>query len=476
MYEWYVPDMPTQFVIVDPRRFAPEYKAHGPEQHGIQLLIDHIAKLADGSVAAASPDHKVGQLWDPSTPTDPAAQSRQMNSAGLVCLFANSEHKGAVANPRAMVRVSIGRRQLFTSDLNTADPNIRPLNLRPTIEPDYSNVVDFLAHEFGHSFNLGDEYELVPGPSNNETELKDNLTFVETVQVAPPPGGHNVDFPTPIEPGKIKWAKLHRISVGDMLVQKSTISGAQIIVRLSAVATDAERAKWELIRAKWQRIKDGQTKVFLRRYKVTDADLRQLPIEPRDLYSDLTIDSANADGTLTLSGQPAPLEEFAAGSLVYVPKRDVAHDPLTVVETPVLLYMSATRWKSGDNAFPKGVALTENHNKDDAETKSDPESLETDNPPDIPNFDKPCKGYKLIGLYEGGGTFTTKTYRPAGACKMRNHEASGGEGEFCFVCKYLIVNRVDPSKHAVLDERYYPKKKNLGSIIGPLPISLGDIH
>jgi hypothetical protein len=66
-------------------------------------------------------------------------------------------------------------------------------------------------------------------------------------------------------------------------------------------------------------------------------------------------------------------------------------------------------------------------------------------------------------VYEGAAGFAGAAYRPAGQCKMRSSEAKPekGEGEFCFVCKWLIVNNVDPGLHALLDKRFYPgSKKN----------------
>jgi hypothetical protein len=428
------------------------------------------------------------------TPTDLAAQTRQINSAGLVCLFANSEHEGANALrstittagvqrilPEGIVVVSLGSSQVHTYTLDNADPNIRRLSLGGEVKLDFSKIADVLAHEFGHSFNLGDEYERRRGPGNRAAESWDNLTFVETIQVVPPPGGHNQDFPTPINPDEIKWAKLHRIALADLLVQKSAINGNQITVKLVSVATDDERAKWQQIKTKWQRIMNGDNRVFLRKYKATNNDARQLSIESADLYSDLTIQPPiKDDGTLTLSGTPPPplnkFEEFPAGSVVYVPKRDMESHPMTLVESPVLLYMRTTRWKSGDNTFPQGVALTENHDKG-GEGQSDPVPPKDniDSPPDIPNFKGPCTAHKLLGLYEGGGDYTIRVYRPAGGCKMRNQYGTDSAGEFCFVCKYLIVNRVDPSKHAVLDERYYPKKKDIIAIFGPLPFSVDDL-
>jgi hypothetical protein len=66
----------------------------------------------------------------------------------------------------------------------------------------------------------------------------------------------------------------------------------------------------------------------------------------------------------------------------------------------------------------------------------------------------------MIGVYEGAGHFAGRYYRPAGLCKMRKQSDVGkGDGEFCHVCKWLIVNRVNPSLHAILDDKYFPNAK-----------------
>lgn len=88
---------------------------------------------------------------------------------------------------------------------------------------------------------------------------------------------------------------------------------------------------------------------------------------------------------------------------------------------------------------------------------------EADDPIDITDFKPPCKSYKLVGIYEGGGTYTGMVYRPSGLCKMRKSSDAGtGDGEFCHVCKYLIVNRVDPGLLAILDGKHYPGAKKGG--------------
>jgi hypothetical protein len=64
----------------------------------------------------------------------------------------------------------------------------------------------------------------------------------------------------------------------------------------------------------------------------------------------------------------------------------------------------------------------------------------------------------IIGIYEGGSYHDCGVYRPAGRCRMR----SGYQKTipFCHVCRYLIVDRVDPTLHGALDaiyEKQYPK-------------------
>jgi hypothetical protein len=64
----------------------------------------------------------------------------------------------------------------------------------------------------------------------------------------------------------------------------------------------------------------------------------------------------------------------------------------------------------------------------------------------------------IIGIYEGGGGHDCGVFRPAGRCKMREAFAQGVP--FCHVCRYILVDRVDPTKHGELDAIYnlqYPK-------------------
>ena len=135
--------------------------------------------------------------------------------------------------------------------------------------------------------------------------------------------------------------------------------------------------------------------------------------------------------------------------------------PLALVHEQVFEYMATRSWNEDDPEFPVGRALTDNHHTSEDEDDEDPKHSDKvdktrDTPPSIPGFVAPCQGHRVIGLYEGGFTSTRRAYRPAGDCKMRasTYEARKHDGEFCFVCKYLQVNLVDPSLHPELDEQY----------------------
>jgi IgA Peptidase M64 len=77
-------------------------------------------------------------------------------------------------------------------------------------------------------------------------------------------------------------------------------------------------------------------------------------------------------------------------------------------------------------------------------------------PTNLPSLSKrPPNNAEIIGLYEGGGYHDCGVFRPAGRCRMR-----GGDPKtipFCHVCRYVIVDTVDPTRHGELDTKLYDK-------------------
>lgn len=75
-----------------------------------------------------------------------------------------------------------------------------------------------------------------------------------------------------------------------------------------------------------------------------------------------------------------------------------------------------------------------------------------------PGFKKPKKlpsRADLIGIYDGGGHVDCGVYRPAGRCRMRHR--INASLPFCQVCRYVIVDKVDPAFQGALDLLYAPQ-------------------
>ena len=71
----------------------------------------------------------------------------------------------------------------------------------------------------------------------------------------------------------------------------------------------------------------------------------------------------------------------------------------------------------------------------------------------------PNLSYQIVGIYDGGHTFDDGVYHPTGACLMNETTLQDGPGkvrlsEFCPVCRYAMVDLLDPTKHKDIDAEY----------------------
>lgn len=341
---------------------------------------------------------------------------------------------------------------------------------------------DTFVHEWGHSFNLGDEYEDIAEHAPSSTHhWADNLMYLAELRssnsASPSPLPYNFDV------NKIKWAKLPRMEKAHKIIQD-----AEIIPVTSTPGTYSISIKVSGT-PNWIDVgKPLQIMIYL---PSTDNNLKQLrpfPLILRNLKY-LSTNGANVNlriadeavdgienfpkssaGTINLPGPNSSTYYFIpSGSVFYQPKR-LPPDPnefLYIMDQLVIDYIdhSDLPLDNHDNTTCD-IAVDQN---------SSPES-----PPTglisslVSGTDGGVGGTtysysdKIIGIYEGGGHYTCNVFRPAGHCKMRtqweqreliNVVPHKGESAFCPVCKYLIVNRINPSKHVEMDEDYSLKKK-----------------
>jgi hypothetical protein len=424
VYEWFSVE-PSRALTPDPRRHPPELFRPGTQSLGNSILA-YIRNQHD----AEAPHAPVGREWMPDTAPVPAFR----RSRGLIAIISNeSTLGGANFNALTITASSVNTSRVLPFNyFNAAGQRLMRRAPDDPIALDLQSAINAISHEFGHTFNLDDEAELVPIDDPNVDTSFDNVTSLTDIQL-------DADFLTNrrLDPDKVKWLKLPRLEIADTLAEPSQSAGtAQMRVRIDP----GQIGKW--VEAQFQGLE-----VSLR--TGPPADRRQLPM-PTDGQHVLerlaivdTIDEAS--GTILLGGpqMPAAPPVFPAGSLLFIPKLDPESGlPLLLVERKVLDFLRSTH-------------LPLNRDPD----RSRP-NFEKDVPLDVPGFKPPCKRHRLIGVYEGAVLVTGMVYRPAGLCKMKMlGNPTTGDIEFCHVCKYLIVNRVNPALHPLLDAKHYPTPK-----------------
>jgi hypothetical protein len=430
VYEW--------FNWHPPRHVSPDPRRHPPELPAANAIMNYMSSLQ----WAGPPSVPVGPEWVP----DPSGRVFK-RSLGLVAIIVNDGLDGGTNFGTATANTLAKLTQVSFSYFSTG--NERPMRRTPpaTIDEDIDEIINTVAHEFGHSFNLGDEYEEFPGNDPGAIEVNnldldwspDNVArlskvYLTATTVTDAQGRKTLNFgDNKIDPSKVKWFNLLRAQLSDTLTSSATATGTLI-----EVSIDKQHI------ASWIAAKDMGSKVFLRKSQIAAVG-RQLPLETSDAFhlDQMTIQQIDeSKGTILLGIAVPSTSTFPRGSVLYIPLRYPNGDVMHIVEAKVL------DWLKQNNTVLNEDRDIRNVNK------------EEDDPVDIPGFHTPCKSYKVIGIYEGAEKYSGMDYRPAGLCKMRKGSDVGtGDGEFCHVCKYLIVQRVDPSLLALLDANYYPTAK-----------------
>jgi hypothetical protein len=466
----------------DPRRY--------PLEVGwVRALNLQIASLADPQVAdPADPEHRVGVHW-----------RNGGKDYGLVCILVrDNSFRAENVGPFVIVPLFDQYRWGF----ERAAPGAReqrwkvrrsdaPTPSGRTIALAVDTAGDVVPHEFGHSLVLGDEYEedggtrWLPAPGGNVEDPPigfDNLVTPTDVNADVLPG-FTMNQRVEIDPARIKWGSLHRVAQGDAIRAASwdvpSTAAMQVTLTLDEDPT-----------RRWGPVQSANRDVFIRELLRIHDTTRMVDFAAPLSQQVLTLPRANqpmptviagaritairaAERQLVLSVPLAALPPsmqrmtldglqtllpllLVPGSVVYLPNRDAAGTPRPLIEPDTTAWMARTHNPLSSNFDPAaGCAPSDQAN------------------PDYPPADLPAAGHSLprhtftvIGLYEGGDHKSCRVYRPAGFCKMRSqdreYEGRPGtpmegqylEPELCFVCKYLIVNRVNPRRLEEIDREY----------------------
>ena len=317
------------------------------------------------------------------------------------------------------------------------------------------------AHEMAHSLLCGDEYGGDAALVSDVTEPYGNVQLATELA--------NLDAT------KIKW-RYARLRAAGQVVGRPTKSGNDIratlpkahVQHIAGAFTAAEIAA-------------GTAFVHLRLRPLTIRPTPlnpQAPVSPRmflrtsgategDTVLAMTVAAADSAALDTWLGQVTS-DQINAGLVLMAPQLDAGNVVIELLHPRIRSFITSSGFplnrKAGNCGPPPLVAPS----------LSPPSSVQ---PP--LNLPKNGAGQTIppnpfiVGLYDGGVNRFCGIFHAAGSCLMnstmvkeersldprigvRVDEKHSAPGYFCPVCRYLIVDQLDPSKHAEIDAEYRP--------------------
>jgi hypothetical protein len=386
----------------------------------------------------------IGAIWatqdpaapipDPADPRLPAGLKAGQDST-LVFVLCGGAREGGTQTPGLIVSSLRSEDEVKLSAVaGTRQLAVVPYDLpsKPSLE-----IVATVAHETAHAFGLEDEY------GEHETSLRipapnvAGLKPIGNVQAASDLE-HSAADPTldPAKLAKIKWL-WPRVDRAGVLAAAPVARGAAFDIELAPGHAAGFRAG-DIVR------------------------LRRRPLVEHPQASGRLTVSAVAGDTVTAAPLPPGAitpADWPVGSTLIRPVRGAAtaadpNGPDLLLVAPIIAgHLSTSRIPLNQKPPPPAPAC--------AKDKSDvqrPQNLPAGLPLDRPRFKA-----QIVGLYDAGARYYCGVYHPSGACLMRALLTPGDKPRtflFCPVCRYLMVDRLDPTKHGAIDLDYrkrYPQ-------------------
>jgi hypothetical protein len=365
---------------------------------------------------------------------------------GLVCILATGARYGGTrrgpffaSSLRAAGEVNLVAATTAGMGSNALDLVDNDIPTKPPLDR-----VATVAHETAHAFKLLDEYggsfaRVETATVETETRESGNVQLRKDVLTG-----------TELDGAHIKWGQWPRIVKAGVLTTAPRAEGLDYRITLKS-GQAAAFTLGDVVRLRiWPLSKFATS---------TDPDRLSVPLTVSDRQGD--------DIIATPVGASIDETKYAAGSLLIAPRLDPT-DPvqdLMLVAPNIAAHITAC----GEplNA-PKGAKKTDTPRRQCSPDSRDVQSG-TNLPSGLPKGFTD-RTYRIVGLYEGGHGAHCQIYHPTGRCLMRQttmwEEVPSKPSKkakkkleqrinyFCHVCRYAIVDRVDPTLHGKIDDLY----------------------
>ncbi len=286
-----------------------------------------------------------------------------------------------------------------------------------------------MVHELGHTYGLGDEYEWKRKTVTATAQGRANLLGYDNLQLR----ADVFTFGNEIAVERIKWIA-DRVDKASRITIATRVPGAPGFYDL--MVAGEPRGLWKV----------DETAVMRTTYGAPPESPD--PQVPRLIERLVTVIEVTDLVVSVYDPSSLPFDEAILGAhgVLYAPRR-IGTNRVTLIEPAVIDYLRAT-----DQIFSKP------HDCASTDPKAGDEEVR---PPTIPGLKMPSRPADLIGLYEGGYDVACGVVRPSGRCKMRRNAVYDPKSStvkevwpFCFVCKFIVLDRIDPGQHARLDDEY----------------------
>jgi hypothetical protein len=400
--------------------------------HGDRLEGDELREFLKGVRATngvkLDGNRDIGALW---TSTNPAFN---FDNRSLLVLFSSFPGGLAVNTGDHYIAISTkkGRREIPVIDLMPARKELKlgVISVPTSVEDQNART---MIHELAHSFGCGDEYAQANERFRGVTaDLDDDANLQDESSVRRAGDIHG---------DEIKW-RWHRITKAAVVEAKAVPDGANFLI---AVSTGhgfrfSENDQVLLRERKWG------TPLLKVTHTLANDKLLQV-VGPREASRVRVKPAPGSTATL------ADVDAFGPGSILYMPTpapgawKTSAYPFAEMVAPNIKQHITTTKLPLTKRPPDPVGSVVNGQDIDGGETQ----------PPRLDGVVLPSctESPRIIGLYEGGDQLLEGIFHPAGKCMMR--ESNVDDAEFCFVCRYILVDMIDPSRHSTIDREYGAK-------------------
>ena len=383
-------------------------------------------------------DKPVGLLWAP----EPGTKFR-FNNTDLVVLI-SSFPGGRALNGTGYIAMSTRTANAYVPVTQVSGKNAFTLAQFTIPEVD-AHPCRTVTHELAHSFGCNDEYadfhKRYPDSENEPTDA--NVQSEADLLITDPHDATKKIIG--ISEIKWNWPRIAAAAVVRSLITPKPGGQFRIPVTPDVSFRFVKDDVVFLRRRKWGVILKKQSDIKYSPRLIVSSDPPEAGVViVKPATGTIAIDDMVkfSDGGLLFKPRPAPASvrtaDYPFAEMVAKNVRDaIAVNAKPLTDVPCDL----------DDENDEQIPIL------DAGSNSDPRTPVAGMPKHVP--DMPW----VVGLYAGGVLYTCGIYHAAGLCMMRRpHDV---HAPFCAVCRYIIVDMIDPAYHSDIDDLYdksYPQK------------------